>query len=148
MDQDHLSLPLSPRFFPVSYYYCQGFGREWGLRHREAEPNAENATLEEMRTPPAVSSAIPGFGLGQVGRRLISINLPGKYRQTSQGGAEVQLNAKRALYVISIFRIAFGCEFRERRIAGLGNGRERSRNNAFSAGNDEQPVAGNDTCVI
>ena len=29
--------------------YWQGFAREWRLRHQEAEPNAENATLEELR---------------------------------------------------------------------------------------------------
>ena len=30
-------------------YFWERLKREWGLRHREVEPNAENATLEEMR---------------------------------------------------------------------------------------------------
>jgi hypothetical protein len=29
-------------------YCCKGFATGWWLRHQEAEPNAENATLEEL----------------------------------------------------------------------------------------------------
>ena len=30
-------------------YYYKGFAIGWWLRHQEVEPNAENATLEELR---------------------------------------------------------------------------------------------------
>ena len=37
------------KFPKKGLYYCKGFARGWWLRHQEAEPNAENATLEELR---------------------------------------------------------------------------------------------------